>query len=115
MSSDINISVPQAADQPATIPTELPSATPPADRPRSGFQRQKIKLQRLTDLYANLQIDPEALRDEHDKLLRDFHELDDAFNEVTRLNAELSAELRQARHRHPAQYRPVRFGDLMGR
>jgi hypothetical protein len=117
MSTNIE-SVPDRPDT-GTSPPDAPRATPPAeshaDKPRSGFARQKIKIQRLTDLYENLQIDHEALRDEHDKLLRDFHELDDAFNEVTRLNAELSAELRQARHRHPAQHQPVRFGDLMGR
>ena len=101
------------------IPADTAPATPPAEshagKPRSGFARQKLKLQRLTDLYEHLLADHEALRDEHDKLLRDFHELDDAFSEVTRLNAELSAELRQARHRHPTQHQPVRFGDLMGR
>jgi hypothetical protein len=90
-----------------TAPAAAGTEARDSSKPRSGFARQKIKIQRLTDLYENLLIDHEALRDDHDKLLRDFHELDDAFNEVTRLNAELSAELRQARHRHPAQHQPV--------
>ena len=115
--SDVTLSQP-VPDQPAggTIPTDTPPTAPPAEtspgKPRSGFARQKIKIQRLTDLYENLRFDHEALRDDHDKLLRDSHELDDAFNEVTRLNSELAAELRQARH--PTQHQPVRFGDLMG-
>jgi hypothetical protein len=115
--SDINIA--PVPDQPAagTITTDTAPAIPPAEatpKPRSGFARQKLKIERLTAVYENLLIDHEALRDEHDKLLRDLHALDDAFNEVTRLNAELSAELRQARHRQPTQHQPVRFGDLMG-
>jgi hypothetical protein len=116
--SDIIIGPVPARPDAGTSPPNAPRVAPPAeaspDKPRSGFQRQKIKIQRLTDLYQNLQLDHEALRDEHDKLLRDFHELDDAFNEVTQLNAELAAELRQARHRQPTQHPPVRFGDLMG-
>jgi hypothetical protein len=55
-------------------------------KPRSGFARQKITLQRLTDLYENLLIDHEQLQDTHerlqgahDKLEAEYHQLEEAF------------------------------------
>jgi hypothetical protein len=82
-------------------------------KPRSGFQRQKIKIQRLTELYENALCDYEALLADHDKLERDYAKLEVAFSEVTELNAALAGELRQLKQQRPS---PVRYGttNLMG-
>jgi hypothetical protein len=80
-------------------------------KPRSGFQRQKIKIQRLTELYENALCDYERLLANHDRLEHDYTKLESAFNEVARLNADLAAELRQLKQHRPA---PVRYGSLMG-
>jgi hypothetical protein len=88
-------------------------------KPRSGFARQKLKIQRLTELYENLLNDYEALladhdrlQAEHDKTLLDCARLEVAFGEVTELNAELAAELQRAKSQPRPS--PVRYGNLMG-
>jgi len=90
------------------------TATPPdegqASKPRSGFARQKIKLQRLTELYENTLCDYENLLADYHKLEQKYRVLEDAFSEVIQLNASLAGELRQLK-----QQRPVRYGsNLMG-
>jgi hypothetical protein len=94
---------------PSDIPSTEGGGTPV--KPRSGFQRQKIKIARLTELYSNLQDDYEALLADHDRLLADSGKLESAFNEITELNASLAAELRHAKQQRPG---PVRYGSLMG-
>jgi hypothetical protein len=93
-----------------TVPLVEGGGTP--TKPRSGFQRQKLRIARLTELYENLQNDYDQLLADHDKLGRDYVQLESAFAEVTSLNAELAAELRQTKQQRPA---PVRYGsNLMG-
>jgi hypothetical protein len=119
MSSDINLSVPQAADQPVvgTIPADTVPATPSVEatpvKPRSGFARQKLKIQRLTDLYDNLLLDHEQLLLSYNKLEAEYHQLEDAFNEITALNSSLAGELREARQHRPT-FGSTSFGSLMG-
>jgi uncharacterized membrane-anchored protein len=86
-------------------------------KPRSGFARLKIKCARLTELYENLLADHDQLlaehhrlEDSHDRLEQDYRVLEDGFGEVTKLNADLAAELRQTKQ----QRLPVRFGQLLG-
>ena len=88
---------------------------PPAEgggtptRPRSGFARQKLKVQRLTELYENVLCDYERLLADHHNLERDYAKLEAAFDEVAGLNTALAGELRQLKQR------PVRYGaSLMG-
>jgi hypothetical protein len=108
--SDIIESVPeQPTGSTSTAPATPPAVTP--DRPRSGFARQKIKIQRLSDLYDRLLADHEELLLSYSKLEAEYHQLEEAFNEITALNESLARDLRQAQHHRPA---PVRFGDLMG-
>jgi hypothetical protein len=57
----------------------------------------------VLELHAHLQED-------HDNLLAKYRALEMAFDEVTSLNAQLAAQLRQAKQ----QRAPVRFGSLMG-
>jgi hypothetical protein len=82
-----------------------------ASKPRSGFARQKIKLQRVTELYENTLCDYERLLADHHNLERDYAKLEAAFNEVADLNTALAGELRQLKQQRP----PVRYGaGLMG-
>jgi hypothetical protein len=113
--------------EPLAVATEVPppcSPTPSegggteasdqlqANKPRSGFARQKLKVKRLTELYENLLNDYEGLLADHDKLGQDYHALEAAFNEVTDLNTALASELRQLKQQRPA---PARYGmGLMG-
>ena len=91
--------------------TATPSDEVQANKPRSGFARQKIKLQRLTELYENTLCDYEQLLADHHNLESDYTKLESAFNEVARLNADLAGELRQLKQQRP----PVRYGaGLMG-
>jgi hypothetical protein len=69
------------------------------------------RIQELEGDHENLQDDYEALLSDHDRLLADFAKLDLAFNEITELNTELAAELRQLKQRRGE---PVRYGSLMG-
>jgi hypothetical protein len=106
---------------PAEVPPAEGGGTPSDEpqKPRSGFQRQKLKIARLTELYENMRDDYEGLLADHDRLqaehnktLLDCAKLEVAFNEVTELNAALAGELRQLKQRRPV---PVRYGmGLMG-
>jgi DNA repair exonuclease SbcCD ATPase subunit len=94
----------------------VPSDTPP--KARSGFQRQKLKVealkrrvQELEETHENLLTDYEALLSDHERLERDYAKLELAFNEITELNSELAGELRQIKERRS---NPVRYGTLMG-
>jgi hypothetical protein len=81
------------------------------EKPRSGFQRQKIKIQRLTELYENALGDYERLLADHDRLEQNCRSLEAAFDEIEKLNASLADELRKIKQQRPA---PVRYGTLMG-
>jgi DNA repair exonuclease SbcCD ATPase subunit len=96
--------------------TSLPD-TPPK-KARSGFERQKRKvealvrrIQELEGDHENLLTDYEGLFSDHERLERDYAKLELAFNEITELNTELASELRQLKQRRPE---PVRYGGLMG-
>jgi hypothetical protein len=96
----------------------MPTAAPPAEatpsKPRSGFARQKLKLARLTALYDRLLADHEELLLSYSKLEQDYRALDEAFNEITSLNASLAADLRQVQHHRPASPPTPTISSLMG-
>jgi hypothetical protein len=83
-------------------------------RPRSGFARQKIKIARLTNDLEVLQAEYWRLQDSHGKLEQDYCALEAAFNEITTLNASLSAELRQAKHRPSPGFSNLMMGMTRG-
>ena len=100
--------------EPVTGNTPPPEVPKPegggtSTKPRSGFARQKLKVQRLTELYENVLCDYERLLADHHNLERDYAKLEAAFDEVAGLNTALAGELRQLKQR------PVRYGaSLMG-
>ena len=107
-----------AGNLPSTEAAPAEDAGTPA-KPRSGFQRQKLKVKalerrvkELEDNSENLLSDYEGLLTDHERLERDYAKLESAFNEVAQLNADLAGELRQLKQQRPA---PVRYGsNLMG-
>jgi hypothetical protein len=120
--------------EPFAVASEVPSPNPPASsegdgtvpqepqtKPRSGFARQKLKVealkrrvQELEDSNETILTDYEGLLSDHDKLERDYSALEAGFNELTQLNEALAGELRKLK----SQQRPgpVRYGasNLMG-
>jgi chromosome segregation ATPase len=62
------------------------------DKPRSGYARQKLRMQRLFAQLDDLKLENARLREE----LSTFEEV---FREVKRLNETLAADLRQAKQR----------------
>jgi DNA repair exonuclease SbcCD ATPase subunit len=89
----------------------------PPPKARSGFQRQKLKvealkgrIQELESDHENLMTDYEGLLSDHERLERDYAKLELAFEEITELNSELASELRQLKQQRP----PIRYGSLMG-
>jgi hypothetical protein len=107
----------------------MPPASPPADactgtgsKPRSGFARQKIKIERLTAVYENLQLDHEQLQADHerlqathDKLEVEYRQLEAAFAEITQLKPSCLPSCGKPSSSPPAPYRPApSFGSLMG-
>jgi hypothetical protein len=83
----------------------------PQTKPRSGFQRQKLKVEALKRRVQELEDSYDGLYSDFEKLEHDYTKLESAFNEVTSLNATLAGELQQLKRQRP----PVRYGaNLMG-
>jgi hypothetical protein len=105
-----------AAEVPPSDPPALsedggtaPSDTPP--KARSGFQRQKLKVEALKRRVQELEDSYDGLFADFEKLERDYIKLEAAFNEITELNTALAGELRQLKQQSP----PIRYGaNLMG-
>jgi hypothetical protein len=104
--------------EPVTGNTPPPEVPKPegggtSTKPRSGFARQKLKVQRLTELYQNLLNDHDQLLSDYHRIESDYLALEAAFDEINQLNATLADELRRLKsQQRPA---PVRYGmGLMG-
>jgi hypothetical protein len=106
-----------AAEVPPSDPPALSEVggTSPPDTPvkhRSGFSRQKAKVEALTRRVQELEDSYDGLFSDFERLERDYAKLESAFNEITELNTSLAGELRQLKQRRPE---PVRYGsNLMG-
>jgi chromosome segregation ATPase len=92
---------------------------PPASKPRSGFARQKLKvealkrrIQELEGDHETLLTDYEGLLADHDRLEQDYRALEAGFNELSQLNETLADELRKLKSHQ--QRPPIRYGSLMG-
>ena len=101
--------------QPEAVEVVVPDAAsvevPPGRKPRSGYARLKSRHRHLIEMHESLQADFDGLLAKNQKLEAELAELDQAFGEITRLNAELAGELRRARQQRPA---PSAFSHLLG-
>jgi septal ring factor EnvC (AmiA/AmiB activator) len=91
------------SESPLVATPSTSGGNPERKKFRSGYQREKFRRQKL---YAEL----DDLRLENARLQQDLSDLETMFDELKRLNAELAADLKQARQRVPVPS----FAGLMG-